>query len=161
MAGNKETYEERIRALADPMLEAEGMELVLAECLIMKNRWTVRLYIDKPGGITIDDCAGVSHLIGDILEVNDVLPVAYTLEISSPGVNRPLARDKDFLSYRGCRVTIRTHEKIEGIRNFRGILVDYLLEGGCKTLRVEVGQNIVSIPREAVSSAHLEGEFKI
>lgn len=161
MTDKKEAYEERIRELADPVLEAESMELVLVECLIMRNRWTLRLYIDKPGGVTIDDCADMSHLIGDILDVNDVLPVAYTLEVSSPGINRPLARDKDFLNYRGCRVTIRTHEKIEGAKNFRGILVDYLQEGNRKTIQVEVGQHIVSIPREAVSSAYLEGELKI
>lgn len=161
MVATKEAYEERILALTEPVLDAEGMELILAECLIMKSRWVVRLYIDKPGGVTIDDCASVSHLVGDILDVNDVLPVAYTLEVSSPGLNRPLARDKDFLQYRGSRVTIKTNAKIEGIRHFRGVLIDYILEGDRKTLRVEVGQSIFSIPREAVTSAHLEGDLKI
>jgi ribosome maturation factor RimP len=161
MAGTKENYEERIRALVDPVLEAEGMELVLAECLIMKSRWILRLYIDKPGGVTIDDCASVSHLVGDILDVNDVVPVAYTLEISSPGLNRPLARDKDFLRYRGCRVTIKTHIKIEGVRHFRGVLINYILDGDCKILQVEVGQNVFSIPRDAVASAHLEEDLNL
>jgi ribosome maturation factor RimP len=154
-----EAYEEKIRGLAEAPIAAEGMELILAECLKMKTRWTVRLYIDKPGGVTIDDCSVISHLVGDILDVHDVPPGAYTLEVSSPGLNRPLARDRDFLKYRGRGIRVKTREKIEGSRNFCGILTDYLEVDGRKVLLLEVGGTSRTIPREAVLHAHLEYEF--
>ena len=160
MIGTKETYEESIRNLAEPAIEAERMELVLAECLIMKSRWTVRLYIDKPGGVTLEDCSEVSHLVGDLLDVHDVLPVPYTLEISSPGLDRPLARDKDFLKYRGQSVNIKTKTKIDGMKNFRGVLVDYIDEDGKKALLVSTGGKSYHIPRETVLHAHLEYDLK-
>ncbi|MDD5170803.1 MAG: ribosome maturation factor RimP [Syntrophales bacterium] len=160
MFETKESYEDKIKALAEPAIEAEGMELILAECLIMKSRWVVRLYVDKPGGVTLDDCSDVSHLVGDILDVHDVLPVAYTLEISSPGLDRPLARDKDFLSYRGQRVNIKTKTKIDGVRNFQGILMDYVDENGEKVLIVDVQGKSVRISRQDVLHAHLEYDLK-
>mgnify|MGYP003820911149 CR=1 FL=1 len=159
MVETKEAYEEKIRCLVEPAVEAEGMELVLASCLMMKGRWVVRLYIDKPEGVTIDDCAVVSQLVGDILDVHDALPVAYTLEVSSPGLDRPLVRDKDFLAYRGRRVTVTTFAKIDGSRHFRGILVDYREEKDEKTLWLDVGGQTCAIPRQAVQSARLDPEW--
>jgi len=156
----KDTYEEKIRELIEPVLEAEGMELILAECLRMKTRWVVRLYIDKPEGVTIDDCSDVSHLVGDILDVHDLPPAAYTLEVSSPGLNRPLVKDQDFIKYRGRQVTVKTSAKIDGVRNFRGVLADYIDEGGKKALLLEVGGKSFTIQREMVQSAHLEYDFK-
>ncbi|MDQ5984675.1 MAG: Ribosome maturation factor RimP [Syntrophus sp. SKADARSKE-3] len=160
MIGAKRQYEDRIRELVEPAIEAEGMELILAECLMMEGRWIIRLYIDKPEGVTIDDCSTVSYLAGDILDVHDVLPVSYTLEVSSPGLNRLLARDKDFLTYRGRNVVVKTDVKIDGVRNFKGILTDYVDEAGKKLLIMEVRGKSYSIPREAVISAHLEYDFK-
>ncbi len=159
MVDTKEAYEEKIRALIDPAVEAQGMELILVECLRMKTRWIVRLYIDKPGGVTIDDCSDISHQAGDILDVHDVPPAAYTLEVSSPGLNRPLSRDKDFLAYRGQQISIKTSIKIEGMRNLRGLLVDFVDEDGRKTLQLEVGGKTCHIPRAVVLDAHLEYNF--
>jgi ribosome maturation factor RimP len=160
MVAMKEAYEEKIRALIEPAIEAEGMELILSECLMMKGRWIVRLYVDKPGKVTIDDCSVVSQLVGDILDVHDVPPAAYTLEVSSPGLNRPLARDKDFVKYCGQRVSIQTMVKIDGIRNFRGVLVDYVDKDGQKALLLEVEGKSCTIPRKAILNAHLEYDFK-
>lgn len=160
MVAMKDAYEEQIRVLIEPIIEAEGMELILTECLAMKSRWVVRLYIDKPGGVTIDDCSFVSQMVGDILDVHDIPPVAYTLEVSSPGLDRPLYRDKDFLKYRGQNVKIKTAEKIDGIRNFQGLLVDYVEHEGNKTLLLKIGDKTCYIPRKAVLSAKLEYNFK-
>ena len=160
MIGAKRQYEERIRELVEPAIEAEGMELILPECLMMEGRWIIRLYIDKPAGVTVDDCSTVSYLVGDILDVHDVLPASYTLEVSSPGLNRLLARDKDFLTYRGRNVTVKTDVKIDGVRNFKGVLTDYVDQAGKKVLIVEVRGKSYCVPREAVVSAHLDFDFK-
>ena len=159
MTTAKEIYEEKIRALIEPVIEAEGMDLILCECVMMKPRWIVRFYIDKPGGVTLDNCSTISHLVGDILDVHDEPPTAYTLEVSSPGLNRPLARDKDFLLYRGRHVNIKTNVKIDGMRNFRGVLVDYIDRDGKKALLISVGERSITIPREAIHNAHLEYDF--
>ena len=104
-------YEEQIRQLAEPLLSSEGMELVLAECLKMPTRWLVRIYMDREGGVTVDDCARISNQLGDLLDVHDVPPGPYTLEVSSPGLDRPLDRDKDFLKFAVSRIRLRLGEK--------------------------------------------------
>ena len=153
------THEEKIRQLAEPLIEAEGMELIYAECLKMKSRWVVRLFLDKEGGVTLDDCADISHQLGDILDVHDVPPGPYTLEVSSPGIERPLERDKDFLKYRGARVNLRLEGKIEGRRHFRGELLDYEVGDGGKILVVKADGKTIRIPREMVAKANLEFEL--
>jgi ribosome maturation factor RimP len=154
-----QSQEEQIRHLAEPMLASVGMELIQVECLKMKTRWLVRIYMDREeGGVTLDDCTLVSNQLGDLLDVHDVPPGPYTLEVSSPGLDRPLQRDKDFLKYRGSRINLRLREKIDGRRHLCGELIDYEYEGGRKVLVVgEVGQTY-RIPREAVLKANLEYE---
>jgi ribosome maturation factor RimP len=159
MAEISVTYREKIRQLIEPVIESEGMEVVDVECLKMKFRWLVRIYIDKEGGVTIADCSEISKQAGDILDVYDVLPGSYTLEVSSPGLDRPLTRDKDFIKYRGSAVRIKTGEKLDGTKNFHGILIDYLDEDGRKTLIVDVSGKNYHIPRDLVVKAHLVYEF--
>jgi len=159
MADKSITYREKIMQLIEPVIESEGMEIIDLECLKMKYRWLVRIYIDKEGGVTIADCSEISKQAGDILDVYDVLPGSYTLEVSSPGLDRPLARDKDFIKYRGSTVRIKTAEKLDGVKNFHGKLNDYLDENGTKTLIVDVSGKIYHIPRDMVVKAHLVYEF--
>ena len=159
MADNSVTYREKIRQVIEPVIESEGLEIIDLECLKMKFRWLVRIYIDKEGGVTIADCSEISKQVGDILDVYDVLPGSYTLEVSSPGLDRPLTRDKDFIKYRGFTVRIKTGEKLDGAKNFRGILNDYLDENGAKTLIVDVSGKTYRIPRDMVVKAHLVYEF--
>jgi ribosome maturation factor RimP len=153
-------HEGKIRELAEPVVEAEGMELVLVECLKMKSRWVVRLFLDKEDGITLDDCAVVSNQLGDILDIHDVPPGAYTLEVSSPGLDRPLDRDRDFLRYRGAEVSVRLDEKLDGSRNFRGKLIDFVDEDGGKALLLDVMGTTRRIPRDKVIKAHLVGKIE-
>jgi len=159
MADKSITYREKIMQLIEPVIESEGMEIIDLECLKMKYRWLVRIYIDKERGVTINDCSEISKQVGDVLDVYDVLPGAYTLEVSSPGLNRPLTRDKDFIKYRGSTVRIKTGEKLDGVKNFHGILNDYLDENGMKTLIVDVSGKVYHIPRDMVVKAHLVYEI--
>lgn len=148
--------QDRIRELLEPAIDSERMELVDVECLKMKTRLLVRLYIDKAGGVSLDDCQKISNLAGDILDVHDVPPGAYTLEVSSPGLDRPLTRDKDFLKFKGERVFIKTAGKIEGSRNFHGRLIDYLMEEGAGTVVLSTESGTIRIPRRSILKANLE-----
>ncbi|MFA6412909.1 MAG: ribosome maturation factor RimP [Syntrophales bacterium] len=154
----KKIYENRIWEIAEPAIQSEGLELVCVECIQMKSRWVVRLYIDRDGGVTIDDCALISNHVGDLLDVNDVPPEAYTLEISSPGLDRPLVKDNDFIRFLGRRVIIQTEYKIDGVRNFKGLLKDYRIgENGKKTIILDLSGKIFTVPMEAVVKANLVG----
>jgi ribosome maturation factor RimP len=148
--------EEQIRLLAEPVVLSEGMELIYVECLKMPTRWLVRIYMDREGGVTVDDCALISNQLGDLLDVHDVPPGPYTLEVSSPGLDRPLDRDRDFLKYRGSRIRLRLLEKIEGRRNFSGELLDYEDGSDGKILVVQADGKTFRIPRKAVAKANLE-----
>jgi ribosome maturation factor RimP len=152
-------HEEQIRQLAEPLLASEGMELVLVECLKMQTRWLVRIYMDHEGGVTVDDCARISNQLGDLLDVHDVPPGPYTLEVSSPGLDRPLDRDQDFLKYRGSRIRLRLGERIEGRRNFSAELLDYEDDAGGKVLVVRADGKTFRIPRKAVNRVNLEYEL--
>jgi len=150
---------EDIWRLVEPVLESEGFELIQVECLRMKTRWIVRIYMDREGGVTLDDCSGISGQLGDLLDVHDLPPGPYTLEVSSPGLDRPLVRDKDFVLYQGCDVSVRLEQKVEGIRHFRGSLVEFREEEGRKVLVVEMGSKLYQIPRDLVVKANLIYRF--
>jgi len=154
------TYRERIIELVEPAVESEGLELVELECLRMKTRWLVRIFIDREGGATLDDCTALSHQLGDLLNVHDLPPGPYTLEVSTPGLDRPLTRDKDFEKYRGARVRIRTREPIDGSRNFLGTFVDYSMEDGRRIVTLDVDGRSVRIDRENIQKANLEYELQ-
>ncbi|MGA2554499.1 MAG: ribosome maturation factor RimP [Smithella sp.] len=146
---------EKIRQLSEPIVASEGMELIHVECIKMHSRWIIRLFMDKEGGIALDDCANISNQLGDIFDIRDVIKGAYTLEVSSPGLDRPISRDQDFVKYRNSRVNIKTSEKIEGIKNFHGILLDYIEESGKKLVLIDIAGKVYRIPRQDVVKANL------
>lgn len=150
---------ENIAALIEPVLEREGIELVDMECSRMGSRWLIRIYLDREGGITLQDCADMSRLIGDILDVNDIPPGPYNLEISSPGLDRPLTRDADFVRFKGSKVKIRLKEKVEGSRNFKGILTDYITEGDSRIVVLESDGKVYRLPKDEILKANLEYEI--
>ena len=152
------TYREEIIGLIEPVIESEGLELVELECLRMQTRWLVRIFIDREGGATLEDCSSISHQVGDLLNVHDLPPGPYTLEVSSPGLDRPLTRDKDFEKYRGARIRVRTREPIDGSRNFLGAFVDYSTEDGRRIVTVDVDGRTVPIDRDNIQKANLEYE---
>jgi ribosome maturation factor RimP len=146
---------EKIRQLAEPVVAAEGMELIHVECLKMQMRWIVRLFLDKENGVTLDDCTAISNQLGDIIDIHELINGRYTLEVSSPGLDRPISRDQDFLKYRGSKVNIKTSLKVEGVKNFHGHLVDLMEENGQKVVIVEVSGKNYRIPRAEIVKANL------
>src|SRR2546422_514467 len=114
----------RIWELAAPIARDEGMEIVDIELHHEGTRGgrVLRLYLDKDGGPSVDDLSRVSHQLSDLLDSDAVVPGAYTLEVSSPGINRPLKRPEHFARFIGKRIRVRTRDKIEGRRSFLGTL---------------------------------------
>ncbi len=153
----RERVTEQVRAQAAGLLEPQGFELVEVEYRREGGRWVVRLYIDRPGGVTLDDCAKVSRQVGDLLEVSDLIEHGYTLEVSSPGLDRPLRSERDWERYQGRHVRLKTFGPVDGRKNFRGRLLG-LREG---LVEVEVDGRLVAIPREAISKANLDIEFEL
>ncbi|MDA8360510.1 MAG: ribosome maturation factor RimP [Gammaproteobacteria bacterium] len=117
----KRIQAERIRALIEPGVSQLGYEVVDVE--YVSGQKTLRIYIDAPDGIDVDDCARVSRQVSALLDVEDPIPGQYNLEVSSPGLDRPLARAEDFTRFAGAKVKIRTLLPVEGRKNFQGRLV--------------------------------------
>jgi ribosome maturation factor RimP len=117
-----ETVAERVWEIAEPLVTHEGLEMVDVEFRRETRGMVLRLYLDREGGISLDDLARVSRQLGDLLDVHDAVPGAYTLEVSSPGINRRLRRPEHFRRYLGKRVRVRTAGPVAGRRGFFGTL---------------------------------------
>ncbi|MCI6044673.1 ribosome maturation factor RimP [bacterium] len=121
----RDQYEQKAEAIAEPIVSSFGFELVDVEYVKEAGTWYLRLYIDKEGGITIDDCEAVSRLFSDKLDEEDFIDDAYIMEVSSPGLGRPLKKEKDFKRSMGKEVEIRTYRPIDRQKEFFGILSAY------------------------------------
>ncbi len=121
----RESYEQQTEQLLLPIIEKHGFELVDVEYVKEAGTWYLRAYIDKPGGITVDDCEVVSRTFSDILDEKDYIEDSYIFEVSSPGLGRPLKKEKDFARSIGEEVEIRTYRAIDKQKEFIGILVEY------------------------------------
>ena len=123
--GGKIEYEQKAEALLSPIVESNGFELVDVEYVKEAGNWYLRGYIDKPGGITVNDCETVSRAFSDRLDEDDFIEDSYIMEISSPGLDRPLKKEKDFARSIGKLVEIRTYRPIEKQKEFCGELTAY------------------------------------
>lgn len=121
----RETYEQKTEEILQPLMEANGFELVDVEYVKEGGTWYLRAYIDKPGGIAIDDCELISRALSDELDAQDFIEDSYILEVSSPGLGRPLKKDRDFERSIGQEVEVRTFRAIDGQKEFTGILKDF------------------------------------
>ncbi|MGN8630945.1 ribosome maturation factor RimP [Blautia sp. HCP3S3_G3] len=121
----REEYEQRAEALLTPIVDANGFELVDVEYVKEAGEWYLRGYIDKPGGITVNDCETVSRAFSDKLDEEDFIDESYIMEISSPGLDRPLKKEKDFVRSMGKLIEIRTYRPIEKQKEFCGVLTAY------------------------------------
>jgi ribosome maturation factor RimP len=137
--------------LAEPLCLSEGMELIHVEFQRESGGRILRLYIDKPGGITVDDCATVSAQLGDILDIKLDTEFPYTLEVSSPGIERPLSRFSDFKKLTGNTVKIKTAYPINNQKNFKGILRGVLDEN----IALQTETETVIIPFRDIAKAKL------
>jgi ribosome maturation factor RimP len=145
-----------VTRLIEHILDEMDFELVDIECLSGRGRWILRIYLDKEDGITLDECALASREIGDLLDVKDIFQHEYVLEVSSPGLNRPLRKDKDFLGAFGKKVKIKMVIPVNGRRNFAGYLRNF--QDG--TLYLDVDNKLVPLPRRDVEKANLVYEHE-
>lgn len=145
-----------IGEIIERVASREGLELVHWEAVGPRNHFVLRIFIDKPGGVNHGDCEAVSNQVGLLLDVEDLIPHKYTLEVSSPGVERGLYKPKDYERFAGSRVKLKIAEPINGQRNFRGRLV------GIDQDRVSFdadGVGLIEIPYETIVKANIEYEF--
>ena len=120
-----EQYEARVEAWITPVLEQHQFELVDVEYVREVGVWYLRCYIDKEGGIIVDDCEVISRLLGEWLDKEDFIEDSYILEVSSPGLGRPLKKEKDFARSIGKDVEIRLYKAIDKQKEFTGTLTSY------------------------------------
>jgi ribosome maturation factor RimP len=145
-----------LRQTVEPLLAAEGMSLVDLQWCRRGRRWVLTLFIDKAGGVTLDDCAHISRQVGERIDVDNLIDHAYTLEVSSPGLDRPLRTLADCERFRGHLVRIRTTMPIQGRSTVVGRLTG--VEG--QSVLVEAQRaGIVPIPWTQIKDARLEVEF--
>jgi ribosome maturation factor RimP len=111
--------------LIEPVLMAEGLELVDVEYKKEGKSWVLRVFIDKEEGVKVEDCQKVSHLTGDLIDIEEIIQTPFNLEVSSPGLDRPLKREKDFIKFKGRQIRLHSIAPIDGRRKFIGTLADF------------------------------------
>ena len=155
----KPVDQKKLESLVEPVVTGQGYELVDLEFKNELGAWILRVFIDNPktdGGVGLDDCAQVSRELSAVLDVEDAIPMHYSLEVSSPGLNRPLRKESDFARFVGKKAKIRTSRPVgESRRNFSGTLVEVV--GG--KVKIDVGDQVCEVPIDAVEKANLVYEF--
>lgn len=147
---------DKVKQIAEPMLRSLGLELVEVEYAGSQRSGTLRVFIDKEKGVTLDDCEKVSRYLSQALDVEDPIPHHYTFEVSSPGLDRPLRKRDDFIRSVGKKVKIKTSTPIDNQKVFAGRLADFKEEK--MVLHLEGGKEVI-IPLDQITQARLEVEF--
>lgn len=147
---------EAIGRVIERVAAREGLELVHWETVGPRNNFVLRIYIDKPGGVSLGDCEAVSSQVGTLLDVEDLIANRYVLEVSSPGIERGLYKRADYERFAGSRIKLRTIEPIDGQRNFRGKLLG--LVGDNISFDAD-GRGQLEIPYEQIAKANIEYQF--
>ena len=143
---------DRVYSIAGPILSGEGVELVDVEYRREARGWVLRLVMDKEEGVTLDDCSRVSREVGRSLDVEDFILVPYTLEVSSPGLDRPLKRREDFIKHRNQLISVKTIAPIENQRRFKGKLLGVSENG----IEIDVERKVVQVLFANIEKANLE-----
>ena len=152
---------QKVQEVVTPVVEGQGYELVDVEWKHEHGQWILRVFIDRREGATdpnvsVDDCANVSHELSAVLDVSEVIGPAYSLEVSSPGLDRPLKKEADFRRFVGQKARIRTRHPVgENRRNFSGRLLS--VEAG--KVRIDVGDQVCEVPVDDVEKANLVFEM--
>jgi ribosome maturation factor RimP len=152
---SKEKISDLVYKLAEPVVVKSGMELVDVEFVKEGANHYLRLFLDKEGGVNLDDCEKISKIISALLDQEDPIQQAYFLEVSSPGLDRPLKKERDFLKYQGYQVMVKTYSPFEGKKKLRGKLGQY--DQLNLNLFVENNREI-AIPWEIISQVKLDWE---
>jgi ribosome maturation factor RimP len=147
---------QQVEDLAAPILSEEQAEIVDLEFLHEHGQWVLRFYLDKAGGITLHDCAAISDRLSRALDATEIIPQAYSLEVSSPGLNRPLKKEDDFRKFVGERVDVTLFAPIDGRRHFRGSIA--AAENGTVTVCDSEGRSF-GLPMSGIAKAKLDPEI--
>ncbi|MDI6808984.1 MAG: ribosome maturation factor RimP [Candidatus Eisenbacteria bacterium] len=143
----------RLRGMVGDVVSSEVMELVDLQYVNAGGRWTLRVFVDKPGGVTVDDCANLSRRLSDVLDTEDAIPHRYYLEVSSPGVERAITGEKDFIRFAGKVASIKTFSPVCGQRRIVGLIED--CKEGMLTLRTKDGE-LLTLPLSGIERANLK-----
>jgi ribosome maturation factor RimP len=155
---NPRSVERNVEDLVGPVVARNQMELVDVTYRLETGRWVLRLFIDKAGGVNVGDCAFISRQIEDLIEVEEIVPQRYVLEVSSPGLDRVLKKETDFQRFCGERARVKTREALAGRRNFKGRIVR--CEQGILELECTEGERF-EFSLDAIEKARLEYGGKI
>lgn len=148
-------YESKTEELVTPLIEQNNFELVDIEYVKEGSNWYLRVYIDKPGGINVDDCELISRALSDKLDEEDFIDDAYILEVSSPGLGRPLKKDKDFERSLGEDVEIKLYRMKDGTKDYRGFLKSYNKE----EIVIEDNDEEITFKRSEIALVRLALDF--
>lgn len=151
----REEYEQKTETLLEPIITRLGFELVDVEYVKEGGQWYLRAYIDKPSGITVDDCEAVSREFSDILDEKDYIEDSYIFEVSSPGLGRPLKKEKDFKRSLGKSVECKLYKAINKQKEFEGILKDFTED----TVTIETEGNELVLDRKDIAMIRLAIDF--
>lgn len=157
MALSRKEIEALVAEMAEEIAARQGVEVVDVEYVKERGEYFLRVFIDKPGGVGLDDCQSFSEVLSDRLDEVDPIPGRYSLEVSSPGLERPLKKREDYRRFAGRKVQLRTFAPIDGRKNWQGTLLG--LEG--EEIALEVDGKTVRLPLESVARARLLFEFDL
>lgn len=143
----------------ETLISSMGYELIGCELLPKGKQKLFRVYIDTPQGVTVDDCSKVSYQVSAMMDVEDPIPGSYSLEISSPGIDRPLFEIKHYHKYIGSQVKIRLHTPVNQRKQYKGVL--YRVEGEDVYLLIDDMKQEVKLPFSAIEKANLIGDLSI
>ncbi|MEC4272671.1 ribosome maturation factor RimP [Adlercreutzia sp. R25] len=146
--------EKALLTAMEPRAASEGVEIVTVEIVGSKKAPTIRVYIDAEGGISFDELARTQAWVGDLMDELDPFPGAYMLEVSSPGIDRPLRTPEHFARSAGEQVSVKTNGPVEGRSSFTGELLGY--DDGCVVVAVE-GADTYRIPYDSIKKARVKG----
>ncbi len=145
-----------VSRIAESLLPEFGMEMVDVEFRFERGRWTLRVFIDKEGGVSIGDCASVSRELGDLVEAENIIDHPYVLEVSSPGLDRPLRKEQDFIRSIGKLIKVEMARPVNKRKNFTGRLAH--VEGGMVGLLVD-DADLFELPIDEIKRARIKYEF--
>jgi len=145
----------KVTDVIEPVIEDTGFELIDVESFTRSGRWVLCIYIDKKDGVTIDDCVKVSREISDLIDINGIIENEYSLEVSSPGLNRPLKKEKDFLNVIGKTINVKMSASVNGCKNFSGHLKSLEAQAVC----IEMDGKLVTLQLAEIQKANLVYEF--
>lgn len=148
------SVQDKLETLIEPVVESFGCTLWGVEYRPLKSSALLRVFIDKEDGVSLDDCADISYQLSGMLDVEDPIQLAYTLEVSSPGIDRPLLKPEHFKAYTGQTAKVRLQWPIEGARNFRG----NILSADDEKIELEQDGKTIELPYAAMTKARLIGD---